>query len=95
MTTASSQPSRSPTACVWCGAGLGDGEQLGGRIRCRTCGVASTDPWPTAAELDAAYRPDAGRFAGPGDRLLRAGPHGRAPVAYSNRVANWTGGRLV
>jgi len=76
MTTASSQPSRSPTACVWCGAGLGDGEQLGGRIRCRACGVASTDPWPTAAELDAAYagayRPDAGRFAGPGDRLLRA-----------------------
>jgi SAM-dependent methyltransferase len=76
MTTASSQASRSPTACVWCGADLGDGEQLGGRIRCRACGVATTDPWPTQAELDTAYagayRPDSGRFAGPGDRLLRA-----------------------
>ncbi|HKZ12302.1 MAG TPA: class I SAM-dependent methyltransferase [Solirubrobacterales bacterium] len=66
---------RSPTACAWCGADLADGERLEGRIRCRACGVATTDPWPTAAELDAAYagsyRPKAGRFAGPGDRLLR------------------------
>lgn len=69
-------PARSPTACAWCGESLADGEQLGGRIRCRSCGVATTDPWPTAAELDAAYagsyRPEAGRFDGPGDRLLRA-----------------------
>lgn len=37
--------------------------------------MATTDPWPTAAELEAAYgawyRPAEGRFAGPGDRLLR------------------------
>lgn len=66
---------RSPTACAWCGADLSDGEALAGRIRCRACGVATTDPWPTEAELDAAYatsyRPREGRFAGPGDRLLR------------------------
>ena len=73
--TVSPTPTRSPTACAWCGASLADGEQLGGRIRCRSCGVATTDPWPTAAELDAAYagpyRPAAGRFSGPGDLLLR------------------------
>jgi len=72
---ASSTASRSPTACVWCGAALADGERLGGRIRCRRCGVATTDPWPTEAELgqayDGAYRPAEGRFAGGGDRLLR------------------------
>jgi hypothetical protein len=66
---------RSPTVCAWCEASLADGEQLGGRIRCRSCGVATTDPWPTEAELDAAYatsyRPQEGRFAGPGDRILR------------------------
>ena len=37
--------------------------------------MATTDPWPTDAELDAAYpdwyRPAAGRFQGPGDRLVR------------------------
>jgi SAM-dependent methyltransferase len=62
-------------ACIWCGAPLEDGERLPGRIRCRHCGAATTDPWPTAEELDRAYagpyRPAAGRFSGPGDRLLR------------------------
>ena len=37
--------------------------------------MATIDPWPSAAELDAAYggpyRPDAGRFGGIGDALLR------------------------
>jgi SAM-dependent methyltransferase len=73
--TVSAMPTRSPSACAWCGTSLADGEQLGGRIRCRSCGVATTDPWPTADELDAAYagpyRPAAGRFSGPGDLLLR------------------------
>src|SRR4051794_35973326 len=73
--TISATNARSPTTCAWCGADLVDGEQLKGRIRCRACGVATTDPWPTEAELDAAYsgsyRPQSGRFAGPGDRLLR------------------------
>lgn len=61
--------------CRWCGEPLGDGEPLPGRIRCAHCGVATTEPWPTAAELDrayaGAYRPGAGRFAGIGDRVLR------------------------
>jgi hypothetical protein len=61
--------------CPWCGASLDDGEPLAGRIRCAHCEVASTDPWPTTAELDrayaGAYRPAAGRFAGVGDRVLR------------------------
>ncbi len=72
---ASANSVRSPTTCAWCGESLASGEQLGGRIRCGACGVATTDPWPTQAELDAAYatsyRPEAGRFAGPGDRILR------------------------
>jgi hypothetical protein len=37
--------------------------------------VGTSDPWPSEAELDeayaGAYRPTGGRFAGPGDRLLR------------------------
>jgi SAM-dependent methyltransferase len=37
--------------------------------------VATTDPWPSPAELDAAYagwyRPQKGRFSGVGDALLR------------------------
>lgn len=61
--------------CAWCGAPLRDGVRLQGRIRCRACGVATTDPWPSVAELDAAYaswyRPAEGRFSGLGDRVLR------------------------
>ena len=64
-----------PAACAWCGEGLGGGERLAGRTRCRACGVATTDPWPTAAALDRAYgewyRPGGGRFSGLGDALLR------------------------
>ena len=44
-------------------------------MRCVHCGVANTDPWPTEAELDAAYsnwyRPSSGRFSGVGDAILR------------------------
>ena len=67
-----------PTAetCAWCGASLADGERLPGRVRCARCGVATTSPWPTETELEAAYagsyRPAGGRFSGPGDRVLRA-----------------------
>jgi len=43
-------------------------------VRCAACGAGTTQPWPTQAALDAAYpeayRPAAGRFAGPGDRVL-------------------------
>jgi SAM-dependent methyltransferase len=62
-------------ACAWCGSAIGDAaERLAGRIRCSNCRVANTDPWPTDAELSAAYaryRPDSGRFSGIGDAVLR------------------------
>jgi SAM-dependent methyltransferase len=49
--------------------------RLAGRVRCAGCGVANTDPWPTDAELSAAYdgwyRPASGRFSGAGDVVLR------------------------
>jgi SAM-dependent methyltransferase len=50
-------------------------DRFTGRIRCQRCGVATTSPWPTDAQLDAAYgdwyRPESGRFGGVGDALLR------------------------
>jgi SAM-dependent methyltransferase len=71
--------------CAWCGAPLAGGERLGRRVRCRECGVATTDPWPTAAELEDAYaghyRPAAGRFSGPGDAILR-----RTRARLANRI---------
>jgi SAM-dependent methyltransferase len=73
MSTVSSRPE--PGKCVWCGASLAEGKPLPGRIRCAACGVAMTAPWPSEEELDAAYagsyRPRSGRFAGPGDAVLR------------------------
>src|SRR6478609_2010859 len=61
--------------CIWCGAALHNGERLRGRIRCASCGSATTDPWPSPAELEAAssdwYRPEGGRFPSVGDALLR------------------------
>jgi SAM-dependent methyltransferase len=64
------------TTCAWCGADLGAAAQrLRGRVVCPACGVATTDPWPSAADLDDAYegwyRPQEGRFTGFGDALLR------------------------
>jgi SAM-dependent methyltransferase len=74
MPSAKAEP-QSPSACAWCGAPLEGAESLSGRLRCRSCGVATTDPWPSEAELDAAYegwyRPPGGRFSGPGDAVLR------------------------
>jgi SAM-dependent methyltransferase len=68
-------PSANRVDCAWCGASLRDGKRLGGGLLCRSCGVTTTDPWPTEAELDDAYaswyRPADGRFSGLGDRLLR------------------------
>lgn len=65
------------TECVWCGKAFGeDAAHLTGRTRCPLCGAATTDPLPTAAELDAAYgdwyRPDGERrFSFAGDAILR------------------------
>jgi hypothetical protein len=66
----------SPTAeCAWCDAPLRDAPATAGRARCPRCGVWNAAPVPSAKGLDAAYpgwyRPPGGRFAGPGDRLLR------------------------
>lgn len=64
--------------CPWCGAEVvserGDGS--GFRVQeCGSCGIGVTRPVPSDAELDAAYgdwyRPEEGRFSGPGDRILR------------------------
>jgi SAM-dependent methyltransferase len=61
--------------CAWCGASLRGGERLEGRTRCPACGVSTTVPWPSSAELDQAYggpyRPEGGRFSGLGDTILR------------------------
>ncbi len=48
--------------------------RLHGRTRCSRCGAATTDPWPSEAELERAYgtwyRPEAGRFSFVGDAVL-------------------------
>jgi hypothetical protein len=75
VTGATARP-QSPPACVWCGASLARfGDPLHGRVRCRLCGAATTDPWPDEAALDRAYegwyRPSSGRFSWGGDAVLR------------------------
>jgi SAM-dependent methyltransferase len=62
--------------CAWCGSPFDRrAPRLRDRRLCPACGVATTDPWPderTLADAYAgAYRPPSGRFAGPGDRILR------------------------
>jgi Methyltransferase domain len=77
LITVSEDPTRErlPAGCAWCGTPLGRAAvRLAGRTRCPSCGAATTDPWPTAEELERAYaryRPDSGRFAGIGDAVLR------------------------
>jgi SAM-dependent methyltransferase len=64
-----------PPACAWCQGPLDGAQRLAGRLRCRRCGAETTDPWPSDAELEAAYgdwyRPRTGRFSGAGDLVLR------------------------
>ena len=72
--------------CAWCGHRLGgDDEHRAGRIRCGRCGVATTSPWPSDERLADAYavwyRPEAGRFSGLGDAVLR-----RTRSALANRL---------
>src|SRR5437763_3542707 len=77
MPVADAPPADLPaTTCAWCGADLpGERPRGSGRVRCARCGAATTDPWPSRATLEHAYRgwyrPAAGRFAGPGDALLK------------------------
>lgn len=64
-------------ACAWCGAPLPGGDRGPGweLVPCPLCGAATTVPVPSEAELERAYgawyRPRSGRFAGPGDALVR------------------------
>ena len=79
-------PAPATAQCAWCDHVFGAGDNhLAGRIRCARCGVATTSPWPSEAQLGEAYaswyRPAAGRFAGLGDRVLR-----RTRAALANRL---------
>ena len=62
--------------CGWCAGRLEAAVGADwGRIRCPRCGVETTWPVPSDADLERAYgswyRPDTGRFSGLGDRVLR------------------------
>ncbi len=62
--------------CAWCEHAFDGGDQyLHGRVKCSQCGVATTNPWPSDAQLAEAYggwyRPKSGRFSCLGDRVLR------------------------
>jgi SAM-dependent methyltransferase len=75
------------TICAWCRTDLPQGvDRSGGRVRCERCGAATTDPWPSDKTLAAAYegwyRPQGGRFAGPGDAILK-----RSRGALARRLA--------
>lgn len=66
-----------PGRCAWCGRPLAPSARAAPHVsRCPRCGAGTTQPWPDDDALDAsygaAYRPAAGRFRGPGDRLLAA-----------------------
>jgi SAM-dependent methyltransferase len=62
--------------CGWCGGRLEAAVGAGwSRVRCPSCGVETTWPVPSEADLERAYgswyRPETGRFSGLGDRVLR------------------------
>ena len=69
-------PAPPASRCAWCERQFDDADaRLAGRTRCGRCGVATTSPWPSDAQLREAYadwyRPANGRFSGLGDELLR------------------------
>jgi len=69
-------PAPPASRCAWCEHQFDDADdRLVGRTRCARCGVATTSPWPSDAQLGEAYadwyRPANGRFSGLGDKLLR------------------------
>ena len=79
-------PAPPASRCAWCEHQFDDADdRLVGRTRCARCGVATTSPWPSDAQLGEAYadwyRPANGRFSGLGDKLLR-----RSRSALANRL---------
>jgi SAM-dependent methyltransferase len=74
--------------CAWCGAALEPASRAD-TLLCASCGARTTWPPPTDEELEHAYgtwyRPESGRFGGPGDRLLR-GLRGRL-ARHLDRIA--------
>ena len=69
-------PAPRASRCAWCEHQFDDADdRLAGRTRCGRCGVATTSPWPSDAQLGEAYadwyRPANGRFSGLADKLLR------------------------
>jgi 2-polyprenyl-3-methyl-5-hydroxy-6-metoxy-1,4-benzoquinol methylase len=72
--------------CAWCEHVFDSGDEfLNGRVRCSQCGVATTSPWPSDAQLAEAYgdwyRPKSGRFSGLGDKVLH-----RLRATLANRL---------
>jgi SAM-dependent methyltransferase len=65
----------SAPACLWCGLPLSRAATSRWTVlRCASCGAGTTVPPPSDGDLagyDSWYRPASGRFAGPGDALLR------------------------
>jgi SAM-dependent methyltransferase len=63
-------------ACLWCGSPLGRAAASRWAVlRCASCEAGTTVPRPSDRDLagyDSWYRPHSGRFAGPGDAVLRA-----------------------
>ena len=81
---------RAPSTCAWCATPL-NGTPAGrsGRMICAACGVATTTPWPTDAELD-------GPTAGPTGRAWAASPGRATPSSAASAVGSpggWTGSR--
>lgn len=69
-------PAPPASQCAWCDHPFGEADgRATGRVWCHRCGVATTSPWPSPAQLAEAYgdwyRPPDGRFAGVGDAVLR------------------------
>lgn len=79
---------RAPAAsqCAWCDHRFDDADdRRTGRVWCARCGVATTSPWPSEAQLNDAYgswyRPATGRFDSLGDAVLR-----RTRAALASRL---------
>jgi SAM-dependent methyltransferase len=63
------------SACIWCGAAIApDAPRSRYFVECQSCHAGTTSPSPTNEALARAYekyRPESGRFLGPGDAILK------------------------